>query len=185
MSDIGLNRPFRVFISHGVEDMNLVKTFADILTWNNAYPLVAEYQPDLGKLLWKEKIKRLINECNYFVVLYTYTAQNKPKVHQEIGSAGMKDKRIIVLLQDGIDRKDLPGFLEGLEIVENFNMVNPFWGLNEVTRFLLWNWYRVITKFYGYEEPYGKILFKFDELSNVWNKYKYDPLNGNWQLIHQ
>jgi hypothetical protein len=107
------------------------------------------------------------------------------KVHQEIGSAGMKDKRIIVLLQDGIDRKDLPGFLEGLEIVENFNLADPFLGLNEVTRFLLWNWYRVLTKFYGYEEAYGKILIKFDELSNVWNRYKYDPLRGNWQLIQQ
>jgi hypothetical protein len=51
-------------------------------------------------------------------------------VHQEIGSAGMIDRRIIVLLQDGIDRKDLPGYLEGLEIFENFNLYNPFEVLN-------------------------------------------------------
>jgi hypothetical protein len=130
MSDLGLNRPFKVFISHGSEDMNLVKVFADVLVWNNVYPLVAEYYPEHGKLLWREKIRELIKECNYFVVLYTYTAQNKPKVHQEIGSAGMIDRRIIVLLQDGIDRKDLPGFLEGLEIFENFNLYNPFEVLN-------------------------------------------------------
>lgn len=192
MSEIGLNQIFNVFVSHAYEDMELVNQFADVLSWNNINPLVAEYIQEPGKLLWKEKIRRLINECHYFVVLYTYNAQNKVKVHQEIGSAGILDRRIIVLLEGGIDQKTLPGYLEGLEVVENFNRTSPCDGFNSVTHVLLSEWYsrylivrfrREITQFYGCHATHGKIQFKFDETSQVWNRYRLDSSKGNWVLI--
>ena len=192
MSELGLNQIFNVFISHASEDMDLVDTFADVLSWNNINPLVAEYYQEPGKLLWKEKIKRLINECHYFVVLYTYNGQNKVKVHQEIGSAGVLGRRIIVLLEEGIDRKALPGYLEGLEVVENFSRTYPCDGFNNIAHILLKEWYsryliprfrREINQFYGCHATYGKILFKFDEISESWIKYRYDSATGRWVSI--
>ncbi len=189
MSDIGLTQNFGVFISHASEDTELVNSFAKILRWNNINPLVAEYFTEPGFLLWKDKIKRLINQCNYFVVLYTHNAQNKVKVHQEIGSAGIKEKRIIVLLQEGIDRRDLPGYLEGLEIVENFSPYNPFGAFNNITCMLLTEWYenavlirfrRQVNQFYGCHETYGKILFKYDETAESWTMYRYDTQMGKY-----
>ena len=63
MSDIGLNRPFNVFISHASEDMELVNKFATILAWNNINPLVAENFKEPGVLLWKDKIKKLVKSA--------------------------------------------------------------------------------------------------------------------------
>ena len=194
MSELGLNQIFNVFISHASEDMKLVDQFADVLSWNNINPLVAEFYQEPGKLLWKEKIKRLINQCHYFVVLYTFNAQNKVKVHQEIGSAGVLDRRIIVLLEEGMDRKTLPGYLEGLEVAENFSTTYPCDGFNGVIYTLLRKWYsrylrprlrREIKQFFGCHATYGKILFKFDEVSNVLNEYWYDSSKGRWMLIQK
>ena len=166
--------------------------FADVLGWNNINPFVAEFLQEPGRLLWKEKIKRLINQCHYFVVLYTYNSQNKVKVHQEIGSVGILGKRIIVLLEEGIEPNSLPGYLEGLEVVENFSKTYPCDGFNNVTHILLSKWYsrhlrprlrREINQFYGCHATYGKILFKFDEISESWIKYRYDSATGRWVSI--
>lgn len=189
MSEIGLNRFFNVFVSHANEDMETVNKFATILAWNNVNPLVAENFKEPGVLLWKDKIKRLVNESHYFVVLYTYNAQNKVKIHQEIGSAGIRDKRIIVILQQGIEKKDLPGYLEGLEVVENFEPSNPSGAFNNVTCILLNDWYgktfprlEQINQFYGYHENHGKIKFKFDDVSEKWTTYRYEQM-GSWVMF--
>jgi len=187
MSELRLNLIFNVFVSHASEDMDLVDKFTNVLSWNNINPLVAEYYQEPGRLLWKEKIKELINKCHYFVVLYTYSAENNVKVHQEIGSAGIKGIRIIVLLEEGIDARTLPGYLEGLEVVENFSRAYPYDGFNNVTHILLRQWYsryrREINEFYGCHAEHGKILFKFDDVSNEWIKYRYDTSTGRWVFI--
>ncbi|MGD0495449.1 MAG: toll/interleukin-1 receptor domain-containing protein [Candidatus Bathyarchaeia archaeon] len=190
-SEFGLDQPFNVFISHASEDMNIVDIFAKVLSWNNVNPLVAEYFQEPGTLLWKEKVKRLINQCHFFVVLYTYNAQNKVKVHQEIGSAGIKDMQIIVLLEESIDRMALPGYLEGLEVIENFRTSYPSDGFNNLTHILLNRWYsnrpawlrREVRQFYGCNEAFEKIMFKFDDVSAAWNRYRYDSTAGTWVLI--
>ena len=187
MSDIGLNRPFNVFISHANEDMELVNTFVNILAWNNINPLVAENFKEPGVLLWKDKIKKLVNTCHYFVILYTYNGQNKVKIHQEIGSAGIRDKRMIVILQQGIEKKDLPGYLEGLEVVENFEPYNPYSVFNDVTLFMLNNWYKMpwspqVKQLYGCHETHGKIKFKYDPDSQKWISYRYEPM-GTWVIF--
>jgi len=187
VSNIGLNRPFSVFISHASEDMELVNKFATILSWNNINPLVAENLQEPGVLLWKDKIKKLVNICNFFVVLYTYNGKNKVKIHQEIGSAGIRDKRIIVILQQGIEKKDLPGYLEGLEVVEGFEPYNSSDAFNAVTQILLDKWYvgpwsAPIQQFYGCHEIYGKIKFKYDNDSQKWIRYRYEPM-GTWVMF--
>jgi hypothetical protein len=181
MSELGLNQNFSVFISHAGEDSQLVDSLVSILQWNNITPLVAENIPEPGTFLWKDKIKSLINQCNYFIVLYTYNAQNKAKVHQEIGSAGIKDKRIIVLLQDGLDRRNLEGYLEGLEIVENFNPFDPFGAFINITCILLNHRYgKQTSQMYGYNPTYGKILLKYDETAGSWITYRIDSHGGRW-----
>ena len=186
MSEIGLNIRFNVFISHASEDMLLVDKFAEVLGWNNINPLVAEYSQEPGLLLWKDKIKRLINQSHFFVVLYTYNAQNKPKVHQEIGSAGIGTKRIILLLESGINQNTLPGYLEAIEVIQDLSTFDPSGVFTNTTHWLLKAKYpawRNINQFYGLDANLGKILFKFDDISNAWNRYRLDSKSGNWILM--
>lgn len=186
LSEIGLNIRFNVFISHASEDMVLVDKFVEVLRWNNINPLVAEYSQEPGLLLWKDKIKRLIKQSDFFVILYTYTAQNKPKVHQEIGSAGMSNKRIILLLDSGINQNTLPGYLEAIEIIKNLNTFDPSEVFTNAIQCLLnakYPAWKNINQFYGLDANLGKILFKFDDISKAWNRYSLDSKSGKWNLM--
>ena len=127
---------FKVFISHDQNDMKNVELFSDILRWNDVEPLVAEPTPKPGLLIWKEKISSMIKSSDFFVVFYSQSSRTNPNVNQEIGAAGILEKRIFALLQSWLSEKDLTGFLEGVEVVKDLDNYRPDKKLNQVYQLL-------------------------------------------------
>lgn len=173
---------FKVFISHDQHDMENVNLFSEILRWNDVEPLVAEPSPEPGLLVWKEKISKMIRSSDYFVVFYTQSSQSNPKVNQEIGAAGILGKRMFALLQTWLSEKNLTGFLEGIEVVKGYENYQPCKSLNHLYQLLYHaNQGEFPPKFYGCHQQFGKVLIKFDEISEKWYYYKMNSKTAQWE----
>jgi hypothetical protein len=81
---------------------------------NKIEPYVAERDPQYGIEL-TEKIKHNIDSADAILVLWTKNSQHSDWVNQEIGYAEKGNKRILPLVEKGVNVK---GFLQGLEHVK-------------------------------------------------------------------
>lgn len=173
---------FKVFISHDQHDMKNVNRFSEILRWNDVEPLVAEPTPEPGLLVWKEKISRMIRDSDYFVVFLSQSSQNNPNVNQEIGAAGILGKRMFALLQKWLSERDLKGFLEGIEVVKDYETYYPCKSLNYLYQ-LLYQAHQgeFPTRFFGCHRNHGKVLIRLDEVSGKWYYYRMNSKTAEWE----
>lgn len=106
----------RVFISHSGADPDelLLPRLRDRLSRGGFEPVVAEHYSDPMTQLG-EKVRDLIENCDFFLALLTMSGHSSEWVQQELGFAykhHRRDKIITVLVQDGVA---LGGFYTGLE----------------------------------------------------------------------
>lgn len=122
----------KVFISHSLEDRNIVSTLKSNLALANIQAYIAEedYQP--GTDIW-EKVKRNIDDSNVVIAILTRDGSRYSYVNQEIGYASSKpDKQIIPIVED--DVKPV-GALEGMEYIR-FNRLSPLNAFDIATQYL-------------------------------------------------
>jgi hypothetical protein len=175
---------FKVFISHDQNDMKNVELLSNVLMWNNVEPLVAEPTPKPGLLIWKEKISEMIKSCDFFVVFYSQSSRTNPNVNQEIGAAGILGKRIFALTQNWFSERDLTGFLEGVEVVKDYDSYNPHESINQLYQLLYQTYQGELPKqFYGISQRYGKVLIKYDEISDKMCYYKMNSQTAKWEQV--
>jgi len=104
----------QVFISHSMKNIELVNQAKKLLEQKglNAYVAVSEPQP--GEKL-HDKIIQNIKESSFFLLLYTKDAAASPWVNHEIGIAVSLKKKIIPIIEEGVQ---LPAILGGIEYVK-------------------------------------------------------------------
>jgi len=106
--------PLKVFISYPREDLWLAYKIQKLLADAGIFAYLAELYPEPGVTLW-EKIKRMIENSDIVVVLWTGSSRSSAFVNQEIGYAIRCKKLIIPLVERGIS---VEGVLEGKEYIQ-------------------------------------------------------------------
>jgi len=106
----------RVFISHSNvnDDQVLVSALLEKLNRAGLEPILAEHS-NASMAQLGEKVRDLIEGCDFFLALLTRTGHTSVWIQQELGFAYnhlRRDKTISVLVQDGVA---LGGFYTGLE----------------------------------------------------------------------
>ncbi|MEE9233833.1 MAG: toll/interleukin-1 receptor domain-containing protein [Candidatus Acidoferrales bacterium] len=113
---------YRIFLSHSGTDKEWVKWIASNANNIGIHVYLYEHDPQPGTLI-ADKIKQAIQNSDALVVLLTRNSQFSPYVQQEIGFAEANRKRIIPLVQPGIQNQGL-AMLEGREYIP-FDFYNP------------------------------------------------------------
>jgi hypothetical protein len=103
-----------IFVSYSHQDLQLAFKIWRMLTNAGVPCYLAELYPEPGVYLW-EKIKRMIEDSEIILALYTQNARYSAYVNQELGYAHKAGKLIIPLVEKGVKP---PGFLEGVEYIE-------------------------------------------------------------------
>lgn len=112
---------YKVFISHSTNDMDLVYELRISLGRVGVEPYVAEYYPEPDEEL-PQKIKRNIDDSQSVVALLTHDGIRSQWVNQEIGYADKAGKKIIPIVEEGVE---ISGFLTSKERIL-FNRANPY-----------------------------------------------------------
>ena len=123
--------PFRVFISHSTRDPETVYTLYNLLKQRGIEAYVAEYYPEPGRLL-PDKVLQNIRASDLVLVLLTRYGSRSSSVNQEVGAAKMANKRIIPLVEAGVDVGVL---LQGIEYVP-LDVLNPVGTLNGLASYV-------------------------------------------------
>ena len=124
---------YKIFLSHSSKDANWVNWIADNARNSNIETYLFEYDVQPGTLI-SSKIKKEIESSDAVVALLTYNSQFSAYVHQEIGFADGVHKRIIPLVQPGIQKEAL-AMLEGREYIP-FDFSNPGYALTTLLNYL-------------------------------------------------
>jgi hypothetical protein len=112
--------PFNVFISYSTRDLSVVTAIQQNLERAGAVVYVAEYSTQPGQSL-PEAIRRAIEGCHLFLLVWSTNAQSSEWVPQEIGVAtGLRKPIMPVVLHAGLR---LPAFLSDLKYLELYK--NP------------------------------------------------------------
>lgn len=114
--------PYKIFISHSSADIDLVNWIKGNAENIGMDIYLFEYDIQPGMPI-ADKVKQAIQNSDIFVVLLTHNSQFSPYVQQEIGFAEASGKRIIPLVQPGIQKQAL-AMLEGREHIV-FDFYNP------------------------------------------------------------
>lgn len=125
--------PLNVFISHSIEDINVVVRMHDLLSRSGIGIHVAEFQPELGADL-AGKIRRMIQNSHYVIALLTPSGLRSSFVNYELGLADMLKKPIISLVQKGAE-SELPAFLKGREYL-SFDLNDSKYTIEWVVEYL-------------------------------------------------
>ncbi|ATZ61637.2 MAG: toll/interleukin-1 receptor domain-containing protein [Methanosarcinales archaeon Met12] len=124
---------YKIFLSHSSVDRDWVE-WITVNAKNigiDVYLYEHDHQP--GTLI-ADKLKRAIRDSDTLVVLLTHNSQFSSYVQQEIGFAEASGKRIIPLVQPGIQEQSL-AMLEGREYIP-FDFYNPEKALSTLLRYL-------------------------------------------------
>lgn len=124
---------YKVFLSHTAADGPWVKWIAQNAQSVGIEVYLYEHDPKPGQTL-ATKVQAAIRNSDVLVVLLTTNSQFAPYVHQEIGSAKALQKRIVPLVQPGIDERSL-AMLQGIEHIP-FDFGNPQPGLVALLNYL-------------------------------------------------
>lgn len=108
--------PYKVFISHSIQDVKLVTALSQIMAKFGVEPFVAEWYLSPGQKIDK-KIFTQIEQADCVIVLLTSKGIRSNWVHQEVGYAKSSHKIIIPLVEKGIDKRYLAS-LVGVEYIE-------------------------------------------------------------------
>lgn len=110
----------KVFISHSLEDRNIISALKINLALANIQAYIPEEDYQQGPDIW-EKVKRNIDDSNVVIAILTRDGSRYSYVDQEIGYASSNHKQIIPIVED--DVKPV-GALEGMEYIR-FNRLGP------------------------------------------------------------
>lgn len=111
---------FNIFVSYSTRDLQVVNALRHYLQLTEAAVYVAEYSMPAGQSLPVD-IRRVIETCDLFLLVWSTNAQNSEWVPQEIGVAtGLKKPIMPVVLHK--DMK-LPAFLSDLKYLKLYE--NP------------------------------------------------------------
>ena len=110
----------KVFISHSMKNIELVNQAKAMLEQKGLNAYVAVSEPEPGEKL-DEKIVNHIKSSSYFLLLYTKDAEGSPWVNSELGIAISMNKKIIPIIEEGVQ---LPSIISGLEYVK-LDSINP------------------------------------------------------------
>lgn len=104
---------FKIFISHSIDNIGIVEQIKTMFEQKgmDAYVAVSHFQPGASIL---EKVKENIRSANYFLLLYTKSAEKSSWVQQEIGMALNMNKDIIPIIEENVA---VPASLQGIEYV--------------------------------------------------------------------
>ena len=106
---------YSVFLSHSEADADWVQWIAAKAKPLGINVYLHEHDPQPGTPV-ANKVKRAIAKSDALVVLLTHNSQNSSYVQQEIGYAEGRGKRVIPLVQPGVDQRSL-AMLEGREYI--------------------------------------------------------------------
>jgi len=123
--------PFRVFISHSTQDPEIVYTLYNLLRQRGIEAYVAEYYPEPGRPL-PQKVLENIMASNLVLVILTRYGARSASVNQEVGAAIANRKRIIPLVEAGVDVGVL---LQGIEYVP-LDVSDPVGTLDNVASYV-------------------------------------------------
>lgn len=124
--------PFRVFISHSVEDSDIVNLLATSLEMNGIEPYVAEEYPQPGGWL-ANKVVTAIDSSNCVVGLLTWAGRQSVFVQHELACAIGKGKLVVPVVEGG---EALKGLLAGMEYMP-FDRANPVEAISRVVDHLI------------------------------------------------
>jgi hypothetical protein len=129
------SRAFSVFVSHSEVDRDLTMRVEDYIRRIGQQPYLAEspQNPDIGKLLFEEKINQAVQRANVVVLLWTGKSAMSNAVRYEINYGRKLGKRILVVLERGIA---MPQELQGT-VYATIDYGNEDEALRLVTRSLL------------------------------------------------
>lgn len=105
-----IRRP-QLFLSHASRDVRHVEMVSAQLEAMGVHVYLAEHDPLPGVNL-ADKVRCAIADSDAVVILLTTLSVNSSYVHQEIGVAIEQGKRLIPIVETGLDRNDL-AMLEG------------------------------------------------------------------------
>lgn len=103
-----------VFLSHSVDDVNILVEIKKEFEDKDVDLYIAEEDIQPGSVL-VNKIKQAIDKCDIFLVLITKKGSRSNWVNSEIGMAIHAKKRIVPMLEKGVD---VPSPIIGLERIE-------------------------------------------------------------------
>lgn len=122
-----------VFISHSIEDVNVVIRMNELFSLSGIGINVAEFQPELGADL-ASKIRHMIENSDYMIALLTRSGLRSSFVNYELGLADMLKKPIIPLVEKGAE-SELPAFLKGREYL-SFDLNDSEYTIEWVVEYL-------------------------------------------------
>lgn len=108
---------FQVFISYSFEDKKIMNNLKKILRSEGIDCYVAEHDEDYGNSL-SEKLSNAIDDSEALIVILTQKGSTSGSVNQEIGYAKSGGKKIIPLVEKGVE---MPIMLQGTEYVKFSN----------------------------------------------------------------
>ena len=102
----------RVFISYYTRDGGFASTLSNTMRWafSNCEPFVAGDNL-IGGDSWKSVIKDNLIDCDVLVVICSEASIQRQWVLSEVGAGWIKSKKIIPVLLDGMNARDLPDLL--------------------------------------------------------------------------
>lgn len=104
--------PFRIFVSYSSKDLPHVEALQRQLHGSAVEVFVAEHSVKPSEDL-APRIANAIEECDFFVLLWSENAKASDWVSQEIGRASALKKPILPLVLS--PNSALPGFIQGLK----------------------------------------------------------------------
>jgi nucleoside 2-deoxyribosyltransferase len=127
--------PLGVFISHsvGTEELPLVHHLSAALTGAGIQPYLALYDRQPGTYL-STKVQANITRSDILLVLVTKKGAESKWLHEEIGYAIGKGRKIVPFVEAGVDARQM---LEGREYYE-FDPNAPTNGVDVMASYLRW-----------------------------------------------
>lgn len=120
-------RDYRVFIAHSVKDSNIVYTISRLLDIYGIQSLIAEREFQPGERL-SEKVSRMVDSSDCLLAILTKEGKDSQWVNQEIGYGKKAGRRIVPVVEKGVNIK---GFIQDIEWIE-FDSSDPSKTLQEI-----------------------------------------------------
>ena len=133
----------KFFISHSLDDIELLKAIQEKLATHELQLLIAEHVFYFNYSI-SEKIIRLIDQCDVGLILLTKNGINSQFVSEEIGYLEARKKPIIRVIEKGFSSQ-YSGFKYGADFIE-LDPENPTEAYNRLVKALLQLKEVIITK---------------------------------------
>ncbi|MDA8054350.1 MAG: toll/interleukin-1 receptor domain-containing protein [Thermoplasmatales archaeon] len=120
-----------IFLSHSVRDVKMIEEISKEFNDKDLDLYIAEQDIQPGSNLL-DKIRDAIKKCDIFVVVISKNGLRSKWVHSEIGIAIASNKRIVPIVEEGVD---VPPQLSGTEFIR-FDPNEPESALDSLKIFL-------------------------------------------------